>query len=166
MLNPNLPRHDDISLKLDIGVLSDMSYPLISIPVRWKSWNLSKFYVPDYRLVSWDALRPRSLIGSMPRRSWRAHTTLSYYKCSQRPLQPSHKNLGWLNVNSLLYDYFYLLCIMKIDSFAAWSKIMHENLHSNVFFYTLLIVDCKLQSQYNPIRTHGHTFVNQSLFEL
>ena len=47
MQNPNVPRHDDISLKLDIGVLSDMSYPLISIPVRWKSWNLSKFYVPE-----------------------------------------------------------------------------------------------------------------------
>ena len=52
MQNPNVPRHDDISVKLDIGVLSDISYPLISIPVRWKSWNLSKFYVPDYRIIS------------------------------------------------------------------------------------------------------------------
>ena len=52
MQNPNVPRHDDISVKLDIGVLSDISNPLISIPIRWKSWNLSKFYVPDYRLIS------------------------------------------------------------------------------------------------------------------
>ena len=29
MQNPNVPRHDDISVKLDIGVLSDISYPLI-----------------------------------------------------------------------------------------------------------------------------------------
>ena len=51
MQKPNVPRHDDISMKLDIGVLFDISYPLISSSVRWKSWNLSKFYVPDYRLI-------------------------------------------------------------------------------------------------------------------
>ena len=45
--------------------------------------------------------------------SWRAHTILSYYKCSQRPLQPSHQHLGWLNEISLFYDYFYLLCVVN-----------------------------------------------------
>ena len=52
MQNPNVPRHDNILVKLDIGVPSDISYRLISIPARWKSRNLSKFYVPDYRLLS------------------------------------------------------------------------------------------------------------------
>ena len=52
MQNPNVSRHDNILVKLDIGVPSDISYRLISIPAGWKSKNLSKFYVPDYRLLS------------------------------------------------------------------------------------------------------------------
>ena len=49
MQNPNVPRHDNILVELEIGVPSDISYRLISIPARWKS---RKFYVPDYRVLS------------------------------------------------------------------------------------------------------------------
>ena len=52
MQNPNVPRHDNILVKLSIGVPSDISSRLFSIPARWKSRNLSKFYIPDYRLLS------------------------------------------------------------------------------------------------------------------
>ena len=51
MQNPNVPRHDNILVKLNIGVSSDVSRH-ISIPARWKSRNSSKFYVPDYRHLS------------------------------------------------------------------------------------------------------------------
>ena len=53
------------------------------------------------------------------------------------------------------------------DTFAAWWKygIMHENLHSNVGIRILLIVECKLQSQKYPKRSHNHIFANRSLHE-
>ena len=45
------------------------------------------------------------------RRSWSTHTILRYYKCSQRPFQPSDQQLGWSNENSPFYEYFYMLCV-------------------------------------------------------
>ena len=44
MQNPNVPRHDNILVKLDIGVPSDISYRLIS------ARNLSKFcsWLPSF----------------------------------------------------------------------------------------------------------------------
>ena len=45
------------------------------------------------------------------------------------------------------------------------SGIIHESFHSNAVFHIRLIVDCKLQSQYTPNRSHNHIFVTRSLHE-
>ena len=48
MQNPNVPRHDDISVKLDIGVLSDISYALILKFILNSMYLITVFYQKYY----------------------------------------------------------------------------------------------------------------------
>ena len=68
-------------------------------------------------------------------RSWRAHTLLSDYKCSQRPLQPSHQQLPWLNETPALYDYFNLLCVVSWYIFCLVENLVSCALTSTVMWF-------------------------------
>ena len=86
------------------------------------------------------------------RLSRRAHTILCYWKGSQRSFQSSHKTIRIIERKFIILRSFLFAMHRKLMHLLPDRKsgIMHENLHSNVVFHILLIVDYKLESRYTP----------------
>ena len=88
-------------------------------------------------------LGPGHLGACCSRRLWRAHMIWIYDKFSQRPSQPSHQKWRWSNDNFLILWLFLFGMRWKLTHLlpGRQSGFVCENLHSNVFFHILLIVD-------------------------